>query len=137
MTTALRTTLNALTLGLALAAAACTPRVRGPVEPREDTSGSPQINLTDRELQDRLAVRAPIVSQDEAGLLHVTVPVRNTTSRQMTVQYRVTFFDRNRSPIQETTWFDRTMSPHTQQTITFNSTSPRADDFQVDVRPAK
>ena len=98
MTTALRTTLKLLTVTLALTAAACTPRVRGPVEPREDVSGTPQINLTDRELQQRIAVRAPVVEQDESGLLHVTVPIRNTTSRQLAIEYRVTFFDRTRAP---------------------------------------
>src|SRR4051812_14707820 len=114
-TTLLRTTLKALTFALALSAAACAPRIGGPVEPREDPSGIPQINLTSRELQDRLAVRAPLVEQDEAGLLYVTVPVRNSTARQMTIEWRVTFFDRNRAPIgTPTTWFPQTMSPHTQ-----------------------
>ena len=137
MSISVPTLLKGLTLTVALSAAACTPRVRPPVEPREDTAGSPQIMLTDRELQDRIAVRAPIVTQDEAGLLYVTVPVRNTTRRQMTIEYRVTFFDRNRVPIHETTWFPRTLPGHTQETITVNSTTPRADDFQIDIRPAK
>jgi hypothetical protein len=137
-TTLLRTTLKALTFALALSAAACAPRIGGPVEPREDPSGIPQINLTSRELQDRLAVRAPLVQQDEAGLLHVTVPVRNSTARQMTIEWRVTFFDSNRAPIgTPTTWFPQTMSPHAQQQIVFNATSPRTDDFQLDIRPAK
>ena len=137
MSTALRTSLRTLTMVLAVSAAACTPRVRGPVEPREDTAGSPQIMLNSRELQDRIAVRAPVVSKDEAGLLFVTVPIRNTTRRLMTVEYRATFFDRNRVPIQETTWFPRTLTAHTQQSFTVNSTSPQADDFQIDIRQAK
>ena len=137
MSSALRTTLKGITIALAVTAGACTPKVRGPVEPREDTAGSPQIMLASRELQDRIAVRAPVVSQDEAGLLFVTVPVRNTTSRQMTIEYRATFFDRNRVPIQETTWFPRTLTAHTQQSFTVNSTSPQADDFQIDIRQAK
>jgi hypothetical protein len=135
--TALRTMTTGLTLALALAAGACTPRVRGPVEPREDVSNWPQINLADRELQRRIAVRAPIVSTDEAGLLYVTIPVRNTTSRQFSIDYRATFFDRNRVPVQETTWFTTSLTPHTQQTISVNSTGTHADDFQIDIRPAK
>jgi hypothetical protein len=137
MTRALKTNLTLLTVGLTLTAAACTPRVRGPVEPREDVAGSPQIQVADRELRDRIAVRRPIVSQDEAGLLYVTVPVRNTTRRQLTIEYQAVFFDRNQVPIQETTWFPRTMTPHTQQNISVNSTSNRADDFQINIRPAK
>lgn len=125
------------TILLALSAAACTPRVRAPVEPREDTAGTPQISLTSRKLQDRIAVSRPIVTQDEAGLLYVTVPVRNTSRRQMTIEYRVTFFDRNRVPINHTTWFPKTLPGHTPETITVNSTSNGADDFQVDIRFAK
>lgn len=134
---AFRIVLKGITIAVAVSAAACSPRVRGPVEPREDTAGSPQIVLASRELQDRIAIRAPVVTQDEAGLMFVTVPIRNTTRRQMTIEYRATFFDRNRAPVQETTWFPRTMTAHTQQTITVNSTSPRADDFQIDIRKAK
>ena len=133
----LRGTIWATALAAALATAACRPRVRAPVEPREDTAGWPQIQMTDRDLARRTAVRQPQVAQDEAGLLFITVPIRNTTSRQMTIEYRVTFFDRNRAPIQETTWFPRTLPPHTQETITVNSTSNRADDFQMDIRFAK
>ena len=136
MTTVPRPTFTALTLALALAVPACT-HVRAPVEPREDPHTWPQINVADRELQGRIAVRKPMVSQDEAGLMYVTLPVRNTTSKQFPIDYRATFFDRNRVPIQETTWFTATMTPHTQQTITVNSMSNRVDDFQIDIRPAK
>jgi len=134
---ALRTVLKGMTIALAVSAAACAPKVRAPVEPRADPHGEPQINLASRELQGRIAVRRPQVSQDEAGLMFVTVPIRNTTSRQLTIEYRATFFDRNRLPIQETTWFPRTLTAHTQQTFTINSTSPEADDFQIDIRPGK
>lgn len=132
--TALRTTVVSLAL---LALSACAPRVRGPIEPREDTSGWPQVQLTDRELARKIVVRQPQVTQDAAGLLFVTVPVRSTTRHQMTIEYRVTFYDPNRQPIQETTWFPKTLPGFTQETITVNSTSPRADDFQLDIRPAK
>jgi uncharacterized protein YcfL len=132
--TALRTSVICLTLfGLS----ACTPRVRGPIEPREDTAPWPQVMLSDRELGAKIAVRQPIVTQDAAGLLFVTIPLRSTTRHQMTIEYRVTFYDQNRVPIQETTWFPRTLPPFTQETLTVNSTSPRADDFQIDIRPAK
>ena len=137
MSNALRTTLKMLTIALAVSAAACTPRIDPPVEPREDPHGWPQINLASRELQGRIAVRRPVVSQDEAGLMYVTVPVRNATSRQMTIEYRATFFNRDHLPIEETTWFPQTLTPHTQQTFTLNSSNPNADDFQIDVRKAK
>ena len=128
--------LTQVALGLALTTAGCV-KVRPPVEPREDPAGWPQIMLASRELQDRIAVRKPMVSQDQAGLMFVTVPIRNTTARQITIEYQAVFFDRDHLPIQETTWFPVTMTPHTQKTFTVNCTSPRADDFQINIRPAK
>lgn len=135
MTRSLRTVLVAVVLSAW--ALGCTPRVRGPVEPREDVARWPQIQIADRQLARRIAVRQPVVSTDEAGLLYVTVPVRSTTQRQITIEYKVAFFDRQRNPIQETTWFPKTMTPLSQETIRFNSTSNRADDFQLTIRPAK
>ena len=129
-----RLILTALAL---LPLAGCTPRVRGPIEPREDLSPWPQIMLADRDLARRIAVRQPVVERDPAGLLFVTVPIRSTTQRQMTIEYRSTFYDRNHTPIFQSTWFPKTMTPFTQDTIKANSTSNRADDFQIDIRPAK
>jgi hypothetical protein len=126
----------ALTVTL-LASAGCQPRVRGPLTPREDTSDWPQIQISDRDLQRRIAVRRPMVERDPAGLLFVTVPVRSTTDRELTIEYRSTFYDRNGSPVFRSTWFPVTMTPFTQQTIRANSTSNLAEDFQIDIRPAK
>ena len=119
------------------ALAGCTPRVRGPIEPREDLSPWPQIMLADRDLARRIAVRQPVVERDPAGLLFVTVPVRSTTQRQMTIEYRSTFYDRNHTPIFQSAWFPKTLTPFTQDTISANSTSNRAEDFQIDIREAK
>ena len=74
MTTKLTVSLKLLALALALSAAGCV-KVRAPVEPREDPANWPQIMLADRELQGRIAIRRPIVEQDQAGLLFVTVPL--------------------------------------------------------------
>jgi uncharacterized protein YcfL len=126
-----------VTLLALLALAGCAPRVRGPIEPREDLSPWPQIMLADRDLARRIAVRRPIVERDPAGLLFVTVPVRSTTRHQITIEYRSTFYDHNHTPIFQSTWFPVTMTPFTQQTIGANSTSNRAEDFQIDIRAAQ
>jgi hypothetical protein len=131
---ATRTILTALAL---LPLAGCAPRVRGPIEPREDTSPWPQIMVADRDLARRIAVRRPTVERDPAGLLFVTVPVRSTTRHPMTIEYRSTFYDRNHTPIFKSTWFPKTLTPFTQDTIRANSTSNRAEDFQIDIRQAK
>jgi hypothetical protein len=110
--------------------------VRGPLTPRQDTSDWPQIQISDRDLQRKIAVRRPTIERDPAGLLFVTVPVRSTTERQLTLEYRSTFYDRNGVPVFQSTWFPMTMTPFTQQTIQANSTSNAAEDFQIDIRPA-
>jgi hypothetical protein len=126
-----------LTAVALLPLAGCQPRVRGPIEPREDLSPWPQIMLAERDLARRIAVRQPVVERDPAGLLFVTVPIRSTTQRPMTIEYRSTFYDRNHTPIFQSTWFPKTMTPFTQDTISANSTSNRAEDFQIDIREAK
>ena len=125
--------LPALTL---FSLAGCT-RVRGPIEPREDTHPWPQIMLSDRDLARRIAVRQPVVERDPAGLLYITVPIRSTTERDMTIEYRSTFYDRNHTPIFQSAWFSKTMTPLTQDTIQANSTNNRVEDFQIDIRPAQ
>ena len=135
-----RTTRNFLglllpALGL-LSLVGCT-RVRPPIEPREDPHPWPQINISDRDLARRIAVRQPVVERDPAGLVYVTVPIRSTTEHDLTIEYRSTFYDRNHTPIFQSTWFPKTMTPLTQDTIQANSTSNRTEDFQIDIRPAQ
>jgi hypothetical protein len=133
-TTPFRTALVALALAIF---AGCAPHVRGPVEPREDTHPWPQIMLDNRELAGRIAVRQPVIERDPAGLLFVTLPVRSTTRHQITIEYQSVFYDRNHTPIFESTWFPKTLTPFTQTTIAANSTTNRAEDFQINIRQAR
>ena len=122
---------------LGLTAGGCE-RVKAPIEGRNDPYGIPQINFSDAELRRRTAVQRPTVSRDESGnLLHVTVPIRSTSNRQLSVEYRTTFFDANGAIINSTTWFPKTLSPNVPDRIQVNSTSERAADFQIDFRPAQ
>ena len=130
---ALAVALLALTL---LPLAGCRD-TRGPIEPREDLHPWPQINLSDRDLASRLAVRQPVIERDQAGLLYVTLPIRSRTRHEYTIEYRSTFYDRNHTPIVQSTWFPKTMTPFTQDTLQVHSSSNRAVDFQIDIRPAK
>ena len=126
-----------LTAIVLLPLAGCAPRVRGPIEPREDTNPWPQINLDDRDLARRVVVRQPTVERDAAGLLYVTVPIRSTTQKQLRIEYRSTFYDRNHIPIFQSTWFPKILTPFTQDTIGAHSTTNRAEDFQIDIREGK
>jgi len=40
-------------------------------------------------------------------------------------------------PIHQTTWFPKVLSGHTPDQVTINATTPRVDDFQIDIRPGK
>ena len=132
----LRSTLVALALAALSALAGCA-KVRPPVEPREDVHPWPQIQLDDRELAGKIAVRQPLVQRDSAGLLFVTVPVRSTTRHQITIEYQSVFYDRDHAPIFESTWFPTTRTPVTQTPTAANSTSNRAEDFQINIRQAR
>jgi hypothetical protein len=74
------------------------------------------------------------VSRDDAGLLFVNVPIRATTDLKLYVDYRVTFFDRNGQPLNQTGWMQKTLAPNIPDQITVNSSSSRAADFQMDLR---
>lgn len=124
-------------VSLGMSAGGCE-RVKAPIEGRNDPYGIPQINFTDNELRRRTAVQKPMVSRDESGnLVHVTVPIRSTSKRQLSVEYRTTFFDANGATISSTTWFPKTLAPNVPDRIQVNSTNERAADFQIDFRPAK
>jgi uncharacterized protein DUF1425 len=125
---------SALTgLGL-LVAAGCNNQLRPPVEPHADPYGGRQVYVDSYQLQRDIAVGTPIRSRDQAGLLHVVVPVRSVIDKQLHVQYRARFYDRNHTQINEIGWTDKTLTANTPDQVDANSTSPAAEDFQVDFR---
>ena len=128
-------TLPVLLAGLAVAG--CN-NVKAPIEGRQDPFTPAQIHFASKDLRNHTAVDAPRVARDESGgILHVTVPIRAATNMQLYVDYRASFFDRNGQLINQTTWFNKTLAPNVPDQITVNSMSPRAADFQVDLRYAK
>ena len=126
-----------LTLTLLLGVG-CQRGVLPPLEGGDDPYGRRQIMIADEDLRNRTSVGRPLVSRDEPGnLLYVTLPITAATNRELTIQYRATFFDESGAPINSTTWFRKTLSPRVTDSISVNSTSPRAADFQIDLRYAK
>ena len=112
--------------------------VKPPIEGRHDPYPAGQIHFSSAYLKDSTAVGTPVASRDETGgILYVTVPIRSTINEDLYVDYRVTFFDRNNQPILQTGWFTKKLTPNVPDSITVNSTGPRAADFEVDFRPAK
>jgi hypothetical protein len=62
------------------------------------------------------------------------VPIRSVIDRQLHVQYRVRFFDRNHHLTSEISWTDKTLTANTPDQIEANSTGPEAEDFEVHFR---
>ncbi len=93
-----------------------------------------QVHIASNDLRRHTAVGAPQVSRDDAGLLFVTLPIQAASDQKLYVDYRVSFFDRNGSPLNQTAWVQKTLTPNVPDQITVNSSSPRAADFQMDLR---
>src|SRR5688572_10860233 len=112
--------------------------VKPPIEGRQDPYTPAQVMFTSKDLKNHTAIDAPRIARDESGgILHVTLPIRAATNLQLYVDYRASFFDRNGQLINQTTWFNKTLAPNVPDQLTANSMSPRAADFQFDLRYAK
>ena len=109
-----------------------------PLSGRADPYLPPQINLSDAQLHDVTAFGAPRLTRDAAGLLHVDVPVRNTTPDQFPVDYRITYYDQNGIPLgPPANWAPVTLAPNVFQDIQANCWTPRGYDFKMDLRYAR
>lgn len=126
-----------LTVPLLTALYACN--TQPPIDARQEAYAPRQIQLADEDLRRNTRFEQPRVTRDAAGLLFVTIPLRATINETLHVQYRTTFLDENGQPLpgSPTTWFDKTLNPRVFESVTVNSTSPRATDFIVDVRYAR
>lgn len=111
--------------------------VNPPIEGRSDPYGSPQVTFASGGLRQATAVTPPSVQRDESQLLFVTLPIRNTTSKAFTVDYRATFFDAGGGLLEETGWLSQPLEANSPATIRVNSTTPRAADFAIALRKAK
>jgi uncharacterized protein YcfL len=124
--------------GLLAAAAGCSSGVPGYREGRAERYAPPQVQITGvdaYDLQRSTVIDRPSTYRDAANLLFVTVPVRNTSDQILHVQYRYNFVDDQGRPMPENiAWNRKTLEPGSTERITFNSTSPRAADFQMDLR---
>ena len=126
-------------LCLPLLAAMYGCNTQPPIDARQEVYAPKQIQLADEDLRRNTRFEQPRVTRDPAGLLFVTVPLRATINETLYVQYRATWLDENGQPLpgSPTTWQDKTLNPRVFESITTNSTSPRAEDFVIDVRYAR
>jgi hypothetical protein len=120
-----------------LASAGCNT-TKAPLNARNDPYRPEQIQYVDGDLRDDTAVGQIKFERDQAGILWVTVPIRATTNKTRSVDYRVTFFDANGRPLGGANgWTPKTLNGNTFEYITANSLSAEAKDFQMDLRFSK
>lgn len=126
-------------LALPLLAAMYGCSSEAPIDPRQEIYSPRQIQLADDDLRACTRFESPRITRDAGGLLFVTIPLRATINETLHVQYRATWLDANGQPLpgSPTTWFDKTLNPRVFDTITINSTSPKAEDFTIDFRYAR
>jgi uncharacterized protein YcfL len=112
--------------------------VREPIAGRADPYRPHQVNFADPDLANKTAI-APPMTERRNGLLYVTVPVRSSVNRDLHVDYRVTFFNEQGTPIEGPTHWTSgpTLIANTPSYIQFNSLSANAADFQLDLRYAQ
>jgi uncharacterized protein YcfL len=112
--------------------------VKPPIMARQDPYLPAQVQLTDEDLRQHIAVDAPKVTRDADGrLVFVTLPIRAATNLQLYIDYRVTFLDSNGQVLSQSGWMNKTLAPNVFDYIQVNSMSPRAHDFQIQLRYAK
>ena len=133
----MNTTLSSFLILAAISLTACSTGVKPPKQPRMDPYAPAQIHVDSEQLRRDSAVGEPIVSRDDSGnLVHVTVPIRSAINKTLYVDYFVTFFDRNNQRLSKIQG-SKTLQANTPDSIEFNSMSPRATDFQLDLRYAR
>lgn len=103
-----------------------------PLTARGEDYDHPWLTVGSKDLRASTKVDDARRTRDEAGLLHVSVPVRNVTDKQLYIDYRVTFFDQNEMELQT---YRNTMTIPARgiRNATANSTSPKADSFRMEL----
>ena len=130
-----RTIAASFSLAVALLTTGC---VKPPIEGRLDPYTPSQIHFASKELRNETAVGTPNLTRDNEGnILYVTVPVRAATNKELHIDYRLTFLDKNGQVLNKTGWFTRTLAPNVPDYIEANSSTARAADFQMDFRYAQ
>jgi uncharacterized protein YcfL len=118
--------------------AGCTSSPKPPLNARDDPYRPEQVQYVDTDLRSDTAVGIIKLDRDQAGILYVTVPIRATTNKTRSIDYRVTFFDERGRPLAGTAgWTPKMLNGNTFEYITANSLTPEAKDFQMDLRFSK
>ena len=110
---------------------------KAPYPVRSDPYAAQQVYFTPNRISKAFRVGNITTARDPSDLLYVTVPIRSTATKRQLIEYRFTFFDDTGTPLPGGAWQTADLEPNVLETIRGNSVSPRAADFQLDVREAE
>ena len=141
--------MNAIKLGvvamlpLLAAVAGCDggggpPPSDGPAAALPERLAPTQVNFTSTDLQQSTRVGTIARTIDGNGIMRLTVPIRAATDYDITVDYRFTYLDEGRAVVdQPASWQTKTLHAGTFEYLDGTAPSPRARDFQLDLRYAQ
>jgi hypothetical protein len=128
-------------VGLLAVVAGCAQNPPPYREGRAERYAPPQVQITGigaEDLQFSTVVDRPQTWRDASDILFVVVPVRNTSEKVLHVQYQYNFLDAQGAPLPANiAWNAKRLEPGQTERIAFNSTLPRAADFQLSLRYAR
>ncbi|MFI5380605.1 MAG: hypothetical protein ACHRHE_15010 [Tepidisphaerales bacterium] len=119
---------------LVLMLAGCNEVTR-PIDGRADPYPASQITFASQDLHDKTAIAPPIVERRD-GILFVTVPIRSASNYDLRLDYRVTFYNSNGSPLYLPVYWEpmATLIHNVPSELRFNSTTSEAADWRLDLR---
>ena len=131
-------TILALSLAsLALTAGCQNPGPSAPSRPRADITdhrGTFFGTTYDDQIRESTAVLQEVVGTDQFGLMTVTVPIRSTVNRTLSLEYTYEFYDAAGRKLEGVTWLPIVLEAGAPGTIQFTSTQTQARDFRVTIR---
>ena len=123
---------SVLLMGIAAAMlAGC--QSEAPLAARAEKYDYPWLMVGSQDLRANTMVNDARRTRDEAGLLYISVPIRNTSDLQLYIDYRVTFYDKNQMPLPQEYRKTLTIPARGMREATANSTSPKAESFQMEL----
>ena len=136
---AVKASSSAFLLSALICMASCNDQYKAPGGARSDPLSSnsyPQIASMEG-LEEFLGWDAPIVSHD--GVLVITTPVRALTDgKELNVQYRFFFFTQDGRPLDSNpNWRFKRLPSRTQVFLEGNALDSNAEDWRLEIRPAR
>ena len=110
----------------------------GPAAPQPEALAPMPVVFTSTDLARVTAVGTITRTFDSAGIMHLTVPIRDASGADLAIDYRFTYMNGTRQMVdQPTGWQTKDLHAGTFEYIQGNAASPQATEFELDIRPRK